>query len=265
MKPRTLALLYFAAVCIGMFVFDIHNAPKREQEIFAQWLMLGVLVILSYTGAINWRRHLDDIRHASDTPTSKIRSAAQGYVELQGTLAPEQGRPPLAAPLSRTACVWWEYEIWQHKRIVWRRKWMRIEHQRSEDGFCLADDTGQCRILPEGAEIIIQHKRKWKGRTRHPQEPDQRHRLLKSLFAGRYRYIEKLLLPGQALYALGDFRTEGGQHVLSKPDDERPFILSANAKSGAVNTARIKAARSAALCLGCGLGAALLLGGLLFR
>jgi len=75
MKPGTIALLYFAAIVISVFVFNIHEAPKREQEIFSQWLMLGVLVILSYTGAIHWRRYLDDIRQRYPDIKNPLRRA----------------------------------------------------------------------------------------------------------------------------------------------------------------------------------------------
>mgnify|MGYP006966890906 CR=1 FL=1 len=45
-----------------------------------------------------------------DTPTSKIRSAAQGYTELEGTANLLPGEPVYAA-LTQQLCPWFDYKI----------------------------------------------------------------------------------------------------------------------------------------------------------
>src|SRR5690606_32876337 len=55
-------------------------------------------------------RRLSEARFLLNTPTSKIRSAAQGYVELYGTLDELPGGQ-LEAPLTGTACLWWRFRI----------------------------------------------------------------------------------------------------------------------------------------------------------
>jgi len=205
------------------------------------------LVCLAFFGAWQFRHNLKKLRHVSDTPTSKIRSAAQGYVELKGTLIQLEGQPLLQAPLSNTACLWWDYEI---EKLEYKNN-HTIEKGRSDDALCLVDETGQCQIDPQGAEVEAHQDKDWKIKitrqqlkTAIPLTP-----LGKPLAAGHYRYIEKLLLPGHALYALGDFRSQNGRHLLAEPADGRPFVLSGEHEDEVIGSARFSVALDAILCI----------------
>ncbi|HEY1992361.1 MAG TPA: hypothetical protein VGH71_07845, partial [Gammaproteobacteria bacterium] len=55
------------------------------------------------------------LRIIAETPKSLIRSAAQGYVELQGIARLMPG-PPIVAPLTGKRCVWWSYRIERRSR-----------------------------------------------------------------------------------------------------------------------------------------------------
>jgi len=208
----------------GFFMFLERVLPGFEKEPRAIILVVALLIV-SGVGARMYRRNFKKWRHASDTPTSKIRSAAQGYVELKGRIALVEGQPPLIAPLSGIACVWWEYEIRRGRDI--------IETKRSTaDSFYLDDGTGQCKINLEGAKIIEHSMREWHGKTRYPQ-PGDRH-----TDEGSYEYVESLLFPGRRLYALGEFKSRHGQHLLEKPKDGRPFILSGKNETRLIADAR---------------------------
>ena len=92
------------------------------------WLVtLGVAVI---TGGVAALRSLRIARLIEDTPTSRIRSAAQGYVELSGRGLPLQGTANLA-PLTQRPCVWWRYRISRRAEDgdsnSRRQRWERIE------------------------------------------------------------------------------------------------------------------------------------------
>ena len=54
-------------------------------------------------------------RLVADTPTARIRSAAQGYVKLTGRALPA-GAAPTAAPLTSRPCVSWSYESAQEQK-----------------------------------------------------------------------------------------------------------------------------------------------------
>ena len=71
--------------------------------------MLGVAVAGGGWFALRW---LHVARMIEDTPTSRIRSAAQGYVELGGRCRALDGTQNLA-PLTQRPCVWWRCRIQQ--------------------------------------------------------------------------------------------------------------------------------------------------------
>ncbi len=145
-----------------------------------------------------------------DTPTSKIRSAAQGFVELYGVLK-EQAEPPLRAPLTDTPCVWWRYRIEECSRDSNNKlRWRVVESGTSEAWLRLADATGECLIDPRGAEVRAATRQSWHGSQRHPLRLE-RGGLLSQLFnQSGYRYKEERLHAGEPLYAIGDFHTQGG-------------------------------------------------------
>jgi hypothetical protein len=147
-------------------------------------------------------------RYLLDTPTSKIRSAAQGYVELYGVL---QGREaPVLAPLSNTPCLWWRFKIEEYSSSDKRSSWRVVESGSSEAPLLLADGTGECWVHPLGAEIRPATRDVWQGDQRHPQRVDAGG-ILGWLSSGkRYRYSEERLHAGEPLYAIGDFHTRGG-------------------------------------------------------
>ena len=111
-------------------------------------------VILSAMMAISliaWISALYRMRTIRDTPTSKIVSAAQGYVELTG-----QGKAysdvPLLSKNLLLPCLWYRYII-EYKDS--NNKWKTIENGESEDLFILDDGSGRCVIDPSGAEILV--------------------------------------------------------------------------------------------------------------
>lgn len=174
--------------------------------------IVGLSVTLGITGGVSlvagwWSLHkLRKARYLLDTPTSKIRSAAQGYVELYGQLS--EGLGELQAPLSAKPCVWWSYRIdREEKNDKGERKWRRVAARRSTSLLCLNDGTGECWIDPHGAEVITQTKVVWYGATAHPQRQPQRKKFLGLALRGNksYRYIEHRLHLHDTLYAIGDF------------------------------------------------------------
>lgn len=146
---------------------------------WALMLMCGVS-FLAWLG--NYRRY----RQISDLPTSKAASAAQGYVELVGRGELLDGEPVLSR-LSHRPCCWYRYEIEEQNSD---NKWSTIDEGSSVAHFLLIDDTGQCVISPEGAEVVTSEHRTWE------ESP--------------YRYNEWLLPPKTILYAVGEFTTVSG-------------------------------------------------------
>ncbi|MGG2396536.1 GIDE domain-containing protein [Pseudomonas sp. SH1-B] len=175
---------------------------------------LGFFVTLAFTlsaclGGAWWcLRRWSQARHLLDTPTSKIRSAAQGYVELYGVLE-ELPDMQIRGPLTGKPCLWWRFRIEEYRSSGKKRSWRVIESGASDTWLRLADGTGECLIDPRGAEVRTAVREVWEGNLRHPMGPAKTG-LLGFLSSGqRYRYCEERFHVGQPLYAIGDFRTEG--------------------------------------------------------
>lgn len=176
----------------------------------------GLLLALGMAGAASlgggwWcLRRLAQARLLEDMPTSRIRSAAQGYVELYGVLREGPGAP-LDAPLTGRPCLWWRYRIEEYRESGKSKSWRVLESGSSEGWLVLEDASGQCLIDPFGAEVRPLGREVWHGDRRHPRRA-QRHGLLGGLLAmgRRYRYTEERLHAGDPLYALGEFRSSGG-------------------------------------------------------
>ncbi|KGK82996.1 hypothetical protein DP64_10345 [Stutzerimonas degradans] len=176
---------------------------------FAALLAFVAAAGLCVAGGWVWVSRWSRIRHLQDTPTSRIRSAAKGYVELVGVLR-ESGAAPLTAPLSGQPCLWWRYRIEEYGGTGERRSWRVIERGTSEAWLRLADASGECLIDPRGAEVLPAWRRVWTGDQRHPRGLPT-HGWLDWLNGGRqYRYVEERLHAGEPLYAIGEFRTFGG-------------------------------------------------------
>lgn len=173
-------------------------------------LALGMAGAASVGGGWWCLRRLGEARLLQDMPTSRIRSAAQGYVELYGVLLPGPGAP-LHAPLTGTPCLWWRYRIEEYRKSGKRKSWQVVESGSSEAWLGFEDGSGQCLINPVGAEVRPARRQVWHGEQRHPRRDHPGGLLVAVLNMGkRYRYVEERLHAGDPLYVLGEFRTSGG-------------------------------------------------------
>jgi hypothetical protein len=183
-----------------------------DDDAFWFWtvaLLLGGVALFAF-GFSRIRR----ARLLEDLPASKVRSAAQGYVELHGHARFLPG-PEIQSPLSGSRCCWWEYRI--EKRVMdgngKRNRWQTIDSGTSDDLFLLADDTGECVVDPDGASVIPDLSRRWQGY--HPR-PNTFPAKSPWFTIGNYRYTEKMITYGSWLYSVGQFRSQ----TAFRADDE---------------------------------------------
>ena len=147
------------------------------------WMVsLGLIGIISL---VAWASSYKRCRYISDTPTSRIASAAQGYVELYGRTAADG---LIYSPYGNSPCVWYRYQV--HERQG--NKWQVVGSGQSDHMIEISDGTGICFIDPDDAEVISPDKKVTKE--------------------GQYRYTEELLR-GYYVYALGEFSTIGGANT----------------------------------------------------
>lgn len=171
------------------------------------WLLVTALIIVCLICLVQGFLYLIRKRTIEDTPTSRVRSAAQGYVELDGRCELMDG-PPILSPLTGRECVWYEYSIQERRRSGRRHRWITTASGRSSDLFLLVEATGQCVIDPEGARVTASASQSWYGDSRDSQPGITGRRWLS--LGSRYKFKEAWLQPGDPLYAIGLFETVGG-------------------------------------------------------
>lgn len=147
---------------------------------------LGCLSAMAIISFFAWLSALHRLRTIRGTPTSRIASAAQGYVELIGRGKPF-GEMPLISKCRQLPCLWYRYKIEQRGS---KDEWKTVGSGESLDSFMLRDDTGDCVVDPEYAEIVTKHRDQWQE--------------------GDYRYTEWKLINSDKLYVIGEFRTRSG-------------------------------------------------------
>lgn len=178
------------------------------------WLWAIGLLVAALVGFFICFNSLHRKRIIEDTPTSKIRSAAQGYVELNGYGQLMEGQP-IVAPLTGTICTWYKYSVDEHRQSGKNSKWITIRSGTSEELFLIKDETGQCIIDPEGAHVTSTNKDVWHGAETNPQGGPLTANKKRSFLSGlgrhrRYRYTEERLHTDESLYAIGLYKTVGG-------------------------------------------------------
>lgn len=161
--------------------------------------LAGATLILA---VLAWQANLRRQRAIADTPTSRIASAAQGYVELVGV-----GRAfddlPVLSPSHRLPCLWYRYRHY----VKEDDKWRQTEMDESISPFLLDDGSGLCQIDPAGAEVTATRK--------------------ETYLQGDSKVVEELLLAGDPLYALGEFVSDGGGHARFDEHRELADIIDA--------------------------------------
>lgn len=172
------------------------------------WIAIALIGLAGAAAfVLGWNR-LSRARLIENTPTSRIRSAAQGYVELQGHARLMPG-PEIVAPLSGDRCCWWEFRVEkkerQYRNGSSRTEWRTIDRGTSDELFLLVDSTGECVIDPVGARVIPSVSRKWRGSVPRPRGYPRERSWVEF---GDYRYRERLVRYGDWLYALGEFRSQ---------------------------------------------------------
>jgi len=169
-------VIHFVIIAIAF------QADSREVWPYA---LLAMSAVSFFAWVANYRRY----RHIQDLPTSKVASAAQGYVELFGRTELLPGEP-IVSKLSQSPCCWYSFQIEEKGS---NDKWGTVDSGSSVAQFLLVDDTGQCVISPDGAEVLTHDHKSWEELDR--------------------RYTEWLLLPKSVLYAIGEFSTITGAAV----------------------------------------------------
>lgn len=180
-------------------------SPEEYQFVLGVWLL--AILASFYFFIRNWKR----LRIIEDTPTARVRSAHQGYIELEGKgqFVDDQ---PIYAPLSNHPCLWYRSLIEQQESFTengrTQTRWKVVYRNNSDHRFKLTDGESSCYVDPDGAEVNGNEKLVWYGKTEWPTRTQilESQSIVNAMTSG-YRNSEWLILPGQPLYILGQFNT----------------------------------------------------------
>lgn len=165
---------FLQAVLLG--IASSAESPQVWLGVFAAAALIN---LWAWIVALSWRRAI------VDTPTSRVTSAAQGFVELIGNGQP-MAEAQLLSPFTQLPCLWFRYTLERRNNGEWRQ----VEQGESDLPFILDDGSGRCELDPVGAEILTTH--------------------METRTQGDERHNESVLLKGDRLYALGEFVSFSG-------------------------------------------------------
>ena len=155
------------------------------------------ILLMAVVSVLAWISTTKRVRAIADIATSRIGSAAPGYVEVYGR-ASAHADNLIKSPLSGMPCIWFRY--WVYSKENSKREWREVSRGVSDTTFEISDHTGKCQVDPDDAEVI---------------SPERR-----VSYQGVYKHVEELLYAGGSVYVLGEFSTIGGANsVLSVKED----------------------------------------------
>ncbi|HKW66527.1 MAG TPA: GIDE domain-containing protein [Terriglobales bacterium] len=128
---------------LGLLVYVSTNDPTIYALVGA-----GAGVYLFYRGF----RMLQRKRLIENTPTSKIRSAAMGLVEVNGLA---NGPYTIPAPVSQLPCYFHRTMVWIYVQSGKNKRWKKVVDARFHVPFYLEDETGRVLVDPSDAELDI--------------------------------------------------------------------------------------------------------------
>jgi hypothetical protein len=173
----------------------------------AFWVVAAVSGLLALAALVACLSRLRRDRFMADTPLVRIRSAAQGYVRIEGIAAQPPGES-MRSPLTGRACVWWDYRVdYREKTERGATVYRAIETATSVTPFVLNDSDGECLVGPVGAEVTATINDRWRGNTPHPTGLPYFESGFLATGSGDYVYHERLISPGSRLSVLGELRS----------------------------------------------------------
>lgn len=128
---------------VGLFMAALQSgAGPVARACLAAAVLLGVVA---------WSAALRRARAVAHLATSRIASAAQGYVEVMGraSVSPDN---LILSPMSGVPCVWYRYRVFSKDNTD--KEWRQTDSGVSSATFEIQDETGVCRVDPDHAEVL---------------------------------------------------------------------------------------------------------------
>jgi hypothetical protein len=153
-------------------------------------------------------------------PTSRIRSASLGLVEISGLAV---GPYTLAAPVTGVPCYFYRTQAWELRKSGKSNEWQQIADESLHVPFYLDDNTGRLLVNPQGAELDIHrdfHAEYNSSVLFENGMPDRvRQFLTRYAVSGdrKVRINEYCIKPKNFLFVLGTLAENPGTEVVPQP------------------------------------------------
>lgn len=155
-----------------------------------------------------------------NTPTSKIRSAALGLVEINGLAV---GPYTITAPVTGRACYYYRTLAWELRKSGKNEEWQQVADESFHVPFFVDDNTGLQLINPQGAEMDLHrdfHEEYSNSMFFGKEMPEKvRAFLARHAVSGerRVRVDEYCIKPKNALFILGTLAENLSLKVSAEP------------------------------------------------
>lgn len=87
-----------------------------------------------------------------NTPTSKVRSASMGLVEISGLAI---GPYVIISPMKRAECYYYRSMAWELKQRGKNSEWVKVADETLHVPFYVDDNTGRLLVDPRGGEMDL--------------------------------------------------------------------------------------------------------------
>jgi len=160
-----------------------------------------------------------------NTPTSKIRSASLGLVEVNGLAV---GPYTLTAPITAVPCFFYRTQAWELRKSGKSNEWQQVADESLHVPFFLDDNTGRLLINPQGAELDIHRDfhEEYSSSIFFDKEMPERCRQFLARYAvsgeRKVRVDEYCIKPKNFLFILGTLAENPGTAVVPQPVRTQP-------------------------------------------
>ena len=160
-----------------------------------------------------------------NTPTSKIRSASLGLVEVNGLAV---GPYTLTAPITAAPCFFYRTQAWELRKSGKSNEWQQVADESLHVPFFLDDNTGRLLINPQGAELDIHRDfhEEYSSSIFFDKEMPERCRQFLARYAvsgeRKVRVDEYCIKPKNFLFILGTLAENPGTAVVPQPVRTQP-------------------------------------------
>ncbi len=173
-------------------------------------------------------RLLQRRRLIPDTPSSKIRSASMGLVEINGLAV---GPHTMIAPLTARPCYYYRTLVWEYKQKGKNKQWVKIAGECMHVPFYVDDNTGRMLVDPRGADLELHRDFEqefngsfFSGRDDAPANVIQfmaRHGVATR---NKIKVAEFCIKPKNSLFVLGTLAENPGVEVTPRPVQDQEVL-----------------------------------------